>query len=312
MRRAFFIPLLSSLIIFMTLPDIFAQQQIIKLWPESIPGSTLNPSYVESTEKGTDNITRVFRVSDPELIVYPAPEDKTNGTAVIICPGGGYHILAIDHEGYNIAKWLNELGITAFVLKYRLPSDMIMMDKETGSLQDAIKAMRIVRGDAKKWGVNPDKIGIMGFSAGGHLASTLSTHYDAKLYNCKNPVSARPDFSILVYPVISMEKSITHMGSRTNLLGENPTDDKVVNFSNDQMVDKNTPPAFLIHAADDKAVSVQNSINYFTALNKYGIPVEMHIYEKGGHGFGIKNLKGSTAYWPNDCKHWLRMHELVK
>ncbi len=312
MRRAFLIPLLSSLITFMTLPDIFAQQQVIKLWPESIPGSTLNPSYVESDEKGTDNITRVFRVSDPELIVYPAPEDKANGTAVIICPGGGYHILAIDHEGHNIAKWLNELGITAFVLKYRLPSDMIMMDKETGPLQDAIKAMRIVRGDAKKWGINPDKIGIMGFSAGGHLASTLSTHYDVKLYNCKNPVSARPDFSILVYPVISMEKSITHMGSRTNLLGENPTNDKVVNFSNDQMVDKNTPPAFLIHAADDKAVPVQNSINYFTALNEYDIPVEMHIYEKGGHGFGIKNLKGSTAGWPKDCENWLRMHELIK
>ncbi len=312
MRRAFLIPLLSSLITFMTLPDIFAQQQVIKLWPESIPGSTLNPSYVESDEKGTDNITRVFRVSDPELIVYPAPEDKANGTAVIICPGGGYHILAIDHEGHNIAKWLNELGITAFVLKYRLPSDMIMMDKETGPLQDAIKAMRIVRGDAKKWGINPDKIGIMGFSAGGHLASTLSTHYDVKLYNCKNPVSARPDFSILVYPVISMEKTITHMGSRTNLLGENPTNDKVVNFSNDQMVDKNTPPAFLIHAADDKAVPVQNSINYFTALNEYDIPVEMHIYEKGGHGFGIKNLKGSTAGWPKDCENWLRMHELIK
>jgi len=312
MKRIFFITLLSSLIILMTLPEMLAQQQVIKLWPEAIPGSTLNPTYVESSEKGTDNITRVFRVSDPELIVFPAPEDKANGTAIIICPGGGYHILAIDHEGHNIAKWLNKLGITAFVLKYRLPSDMIMKDKETGPLQDAIQAMRIVRGDAEKWGIKPDKIGIMGFSAGGHLASTLSTHYDIKLYNCKNTVSARPDFSILVYPVISMEKSITHIGSRTNLLGKNPTDDKVKNFSNDQMVNEKTPPAFLIHAADDKAVPVQNSINYFTALNKYGIPAEIHIYEKGGHGFGIKNLKDTTAYWPKDCENWLRMHKLIK
>ncbi len=312
MKHTFFIPLLSILIIFMILPDIFAQQQVIKLWPEGIPGSTLNPSYVETSEKGTDDITRVFRVSDPELIVYPAAEDKATGTAVIICPGGGYHILAIDHEGHNIAKWLNELGITAFVLKYRLPSDIIMMDKETGPLQDAIKAMRIVRADAKKWNINPKKIGIMGFSAGGHLASTLSTHYDIELYNHKNPVSARPDFSILVYPVISMDKSITHMGSRTYLLGENPTDDKVLSFSNEKMVNKATPPAFIVHAADDTTVPIQNSINYFTALKKYNIPSEMHIYEKGGHGFGIKKLEGTTAYWTKDCEYWLRMHKLIK
>lgn len=290
---------------------IFAQNETVKLWPEGIPGSTLNPSYVESSEKGTDNITRVFQVSDPELIVYPAPKDKATGTSVIICPGGGYHILAIDHEGHYIAKWLNELGITAFILKYRLPSDIIMMEKETGPLQDAIKAMRIVRGNAKKWNIDKNKIGIMGFSAGGHLASTLSTHYDIQLYNCKNPVSARPDFSILAYPVISMEKSITHMGSRTYLLGDKPTDDKVRYFSNDQMVNENTPPAFIFHAADDKSVPVQNSINYFKALNRYNIPVEMHIYEKGGHGFGIKNLKGSVSNWPKDCENWLRMHKLI-
>ncbi len=312
MKRLFFIPLFTSLFFFMTLSDIFAQQQVIKLWPESIPGSKLNPSYVESSETGTDNITRASRVSDPELIVFPAPEDRATGTSVIICPGGGYHILAIDHEGYKVAKWLNELGITAFVLKYRLPSDIIMMDKETGPLQDAIKAIRIVRGDAKKWNIDKNKIGIMGFSAGGHLASTLSTHYDVQLYNCKNPVSARPDFSILIYPVISMEKSITHMGSRTFLLGDNPTDDKVTNFSNDQMVDEKTPPAFIALAANDISVPIQNSINYFTALNKYNIPVEMHIYEKGGHGFGMKKLKGSVSFWPKDCENWLRMHKLIK
>ena len=300
------------LFIAMLSQNIFAQQEIIKLWTEAIPGSTLNPSYVETSEKGTDDITRVFRVSDPELIVYPAAENKANGTAVIICPGGGYHILAIDHEGHNIAKWLNELGITAFVLKYRLPSDIIMMDKETGPLQDAIKAMRIVRGDAKKWNINPEKIGIMGFSAGGHLASTLSTHYDTEMYNSKNTINARPDFSILVYPVISMDKSITHMGSRTYLLGEDPTDDKILYFSNDQMVNKATPPAFLVHAGDDTAVPVQNSISYFTALKKYNIPAEMHIYENGGHGFGMKKSDSTSSNWPKDCENWLRMHELIK
>ncbi len=292
--------------------NISAQQEIIKLWSEAIPGSTLNPSYVETAEKGTDNITRVFRVSDPELIVYPAAEDKATGAAVIICPGGGYHILAIDHEGDKVAKWLSELGITAFVLKYRLPSDMIMMDKETGPLQDAIKAMRIVRGDAKKWNINSEKIGIMGFSAGGHLASTLSTHYNEKIYTLANAKSARPDFSILIYPVISMEASITHMGSRTNLLGKDPTEDKIRYFSNDQMVDKNTPPAFLVHAGDDSGVPVQNSINYFLALKEYNIPVEMHIYEKGGHGFGMKKSDSTTSNWTEDCEHWLRMHKLIE
>ncbi len=306
--------LVFTLLLFIAMlsQNISAQQEIIKLWSDAIPGSTLNPSYVETSEKGTDDITRVFRVSDPELIVYPAAEDKATGAAVIICPGGGYRILAIDHEGYNIAKWLNELGITAFILKYRLPSDMIMMDKETGPLQDAIKAMRIVRENAKKWNVNPDKIGVMGFSAGGHLASTLSTHYNEKLYTSVNAISARPDFSILIYPVISMEPSITHMGSRTNLLGKAPTEDKIRHFSNDQMVNKNTPPAFLVHAADDEAVPAQNSINYFLALKQHSIPVEVHIYEKGGHGFGMKKSDSTTSYWPEDCEHWLKMHKLIE
>ena len=154
---------------------LFAQQETIRLWPDGAPGAISNSSYTEKAVKGNDGITRVSDVKDPELIVFPAPEDLATGTAIIICPGGGYQILAIDHEGYDIAKWLNTLGITAFVLKYRLPSDEIMKDKSIGPLQDAQRAMRIVRKDAKKWNIDPEKIGIMGFSAGGHLASTLST-----------------------------------------------------------------------------------------------------------------------------------------
>jgi len=292
--------------------EINAQKEVIKLWPDGVPNSILNSNYTESNETGADGITRVSRVTDPELIVFPAPEDKATGTAVVICPGGGYQILAIDHEGYWIAQWLNKLGITAVILKYRLPSDKIMKDKSIGPLQDAQRAMRIVRKNAKKWNIDTDKIGIMGFSAGGHLASTISTHYNDKIYTLKEPISARPDFSLLIYPVISMKVSTTHMGSRTNLLGKNPSDDMVRHFSNDLMIDKNTPPAFLAHAGDDKAVPVKNSINYFLALKQFDIPAELHIYEKGGHGFGIKHLSGTTAFWTEDCERWLRMHKLIK
>ncbi|RUA11931.1 MAG: alpha/beta hydrolase [Flavobacteriia bacterium] len=288
-----------------------AQNKIIKLWPDGVPGSVSDPSYFEKTEVGSDNIKRIFRVTDPELIVFPASKENASGAAVLICPGGGYKILAIDHEGYSIARWLNKIGITAFVLKYRLPSDLIMKDKKTGPLADAKRAIRMIRDQAEKWNIDPDKIGVMGFSAGGHLASSLSTHYNDSEQD-KKQLSARPDFSLLIYPVISMEDSITHLGSRTNLLGEKPARKDVVFFSNDQQVTKDTPPAFLVHAADDKVVPVQNSINYFMALNKFHIPAEIHIYEKGGHGFGIKNLKGTVANWPEDCEHWLRSHQLIK
>ncbi len=304
--------ILSVLFLLAGLSDILAQKQIVKLWPDGVPGSVKDTSYRERTENGNDGITRVFRVKDPELIVYPAPENKSNGTAIVICPGGGYQILAIDHEGYYIAEWLNELGITAFVLKYRLPDDRIMKEKKTGPLTDAVRAMQIVREGAQKWNIDPGKIGIMGFSAGGHLASTLSTHYDFSFTGKKNKTEARPDFSILVYPVISMDSSLTHMGSRTFLLGKNPSAKDINNFSNDRQIGKDTSPTYLVHAADDKVVPVQNSINYFLSLKKFNIPVEMHIYQKGGHGFGIKNLKGSVAYWMKDLEHWLRMNQWIK
>ena len=302
----------TILLFLLMFTNTFAQQEVIKLWPGGIPGSIENSSFTEEAVKGDDGITRVFRVKDPELIVYPAPKDIATGTAVIICPGGGYHILAIDHEGYYVAEWLNTLGITVFVLKYRLPSDEIMKDKSTGPLQDAQRAIRIVRKNAKKWNIDPDKTGIMGFSAGGHLASTLSTHYDEKTYDDNTGISAKPDFSLLIYPVISMDKAVTHMGSRTYLLGNEPSPEQVKHFSNDKMVTKNTPMTFLALAGDDNAVPVKNSINYFLALKQFDIPAELHIYEKGGHGFGIKNLKGTVAEWPQDCEYWLRMHNLIK
>lgn len=185
-----------------------------------------------------------------------------------------------------------------------------MQDKSIGPLQDAQEAIRIARRNAKEWGLNPNKIGIMGFSAGGHLASTASTHFNDKVYEPKDTTSARPDFSILIYPVITMADN-THKGSRENLLGKTPSQDLVNSFSNELQVTKETPPAFLIHATDDNTVPAQNSINYFLALKKNGVPAELHIYEKGGHGFGLGRSNGTESTWPEACKNWLKARGLL-
>ena len=283
-----------------------AQEKIIKVWPGKIPGAIENSVYKEEDLTNESGVYRISKVTDPTLTVFAPPKEKANGTAIIICPGGGYEHLAYAHEGVATAKWLNEIGITAFILKYRLPSDLIMKDKSVGPLQDAQEAMRIVRRNAKEWNINPDKIGVIGFSAGGHLASTLCTHYNDEVYNA-DTTSARPDFSILLYPVISMKPDITHKGSRKNLLGSNPTKTEIENFSNDLQVNKNTPPAFIVLAENDKSVPVQNSINYFLALKKFNIPAELHIFQTGGHGFGLGKKGETESYWPEVCKNWLQV-----
>jgi acetyl esterase/lipase len=285
---------------------INAQSEIIKLWPDGAPGAIKSDDYTEKTTSDPGSITRVEKISNPEILVFLPPVDKANGTAVLICPGGGYGIVAIDHEGYAIARWLNEQGIAGIVLKYRLPSDKIMKDKSIGPLQDAQEAMRTVRRNALKWNINPKKIGVMGFSAGGHLASTLSTHYNEKVYEVKDSISARPNFSLLIYPVISFDPAITHMGSRNNLIGLTPTDAQINHFSNELQINSDTPPAFLVHAANDGAVPVMNSIRYFEGLQKNKIPVELHIYQKGGHGFGLAPKGGTEAEWPVTCINWLK------
>jgi len=283
------------------------QHETIKLWSKTIPGSILNPSYKEEIGKGY----HISKVTEPTLTVFKPTKEKANGTSLIICPGGGYGVLAFDHEGYKVAKWLNELGITAFILKYRLPSDLIMQNKSIGPLQDAQKAMRMVRRNAKKWNLDPNKIGIMGFSAGGHLASTLSTHFNEKVYAAMDSISARPDFSLLIYPVISMNSKITHQGSKNNLLGENPNEKTVHHFSNELMIDKNTPPAFLVHAVDDKAVPIENSIQYLLSLRKHSIPAELHLYQKGGHGFGMNPSKNTESSWTKSCELWMQMNDFL-
>ena len=186
-----------------------------------------------------------------------------------------------------------------------------MVDKSIGPLQDAQEAMRIVRRRAKEWNIDPHKIGIMGFSAGGHLASTLSTHFREKVYEPTDTTSARPDFSILVYPVISMDSTIAHRGSRENLLGKNPSEELVQRFSNERCVSADTPPTLLIHAIDDHTVPMQNSINYTTALSEHGVPAEMHLYEQGGHGFGLGVGMGPASAWPDACKRWFHSRGIL-
>jgi acetyl esterase/lipase len=248
----------------------------------------------------------IAKVTDPSITVFLPAVEKATGTAVLICPGGGYGFLAMDHEGFAIARWLNENGIAGIILKYRLPSDLIMKDKTVGPLQDAQEAIRIIRRNAQAWKINPGKIGVIGFSAGGHLASTLSTHYDEKVYDLKDTTSARPDFSLLIYPVISFDSAFTHMGSRKNLIGENSSDNTVKYFSNELRITEKTPPSFLVHSADDKDVPVKNSISYFEGLVKNHIKAELHVFQKGGHGYGLAVNKGTESAWPDLCIRWIK------
>jgi acetyl esterase/lipase len=303
MKRTIAINLILCL--FLISLKAFAQEEIIKIWPDQIPGAIEDTSYKEVDLRNETGIYRIKDVTTPTLALFRPPQGKENGTAVLICPGGGYVHLAYTKEGVNMAKWLNSLGITAFVLKYRLPSDSIMENKTIGPLMDAQKAMRIIRGNAAEWKINPDKIGVMGFSAGGHLASTLSTHYEEKVYN-SDTISAKPDFSILGYPVISMQPDIAHMGSRKSLLDNYPPAEEVNKFSNELQVNRNTPKTFLFAAEDDQTVPIQNSIDYFEALIKFHVPAELHIYQKGGHGFGLAKNGGTESNWPNACENWLR------
>ncbi|MFA6275179.1 MAG: alpha/beta hydrolase [Pedobacter sp.] len=283
-------------------------QQVIPLYNGAIPGAKTPPAeYKETSVTGADGVTRVSKVTDPSLIAYiPA---KPNGTAVIICPGGGYGILAIDKEGNKVAKKFNEVGITAFVLKYRLPNDLIMDDKSMGPLQDAMQAIYLVRKNANVWGINPAKIGVMGFSAGGHLAASLSVHYnDMKVQNQEN-ISLKPNFSLLIYPVINFG-SYTHAGSVKNLLGDQPTDAQRRYFSAELHVNAQTPPTFLVHANNDGSVPVKNSLAYDEALAKNKVSSEMHIYQAGGHGFGLNNTT-TKENWFETMKNWMRSNNLL-
>lgn len=283
-------------------------QTVIPLYKDSIPNSKKAVNQEQSTtdEKG---IQRISNVSHPTLTIY-LPQGKTTGAAVIICPGGGYRILAASHEGHDVAKRFNEMGVAAFVLKYRIPDDRTMINKEIGPLQDAQRAIQLVRENAKQWKVDQHKIGIMGFSAGGHLASTAGTHYRESFIENKNKTSLRPDFLILVYPVISFNDTIGHSGSREQLLGKNPTHDKLQHYSNNTMVTPETPPTFLVHAKDDP-VKVQNSLIFAEALKQNNVPYRIHLYEQGGHGYGMNN-PASEVKWMDLVEQWMSEKDWLK
>jgi acetyl esterase/lipase len=273
---------------------------VITLYPNGVINSKSTPAtYVEATTADD----HVSKVSVPTLTPFFPEKGKANGSAVIICPGGGYSIVAIGHEGYAVAKEFNKIGITAFVLKYRLPSDQIMVDKTIGPLQDAQTAIMLVRQNAEKWGINPLKIGILGFSAGGHLAATAETHFNKPVIDNKG-ISVRPDFTVLAYPVITFGDE-AHKGSIENLIGKTPSQELVDLYSNEKQVTAETPPTFLMQASDDGAVPVQNSIMMYEALLKNKVKTEMHLFQAGGHGFGLINSK-SSELWFTWCASWLK------
>jgi len=283
-------------------------QQVIPLYKDSIPNSIAT----RDEEKVTNNgLMRITKVSRPTITVYLPPSKLANGTAVIICPGGSYSHLAFEHEGTAVAVELNKVGVAAFLLKYRLPSNTTIFNKEIGPLQDAQQAIKLVRTRAKEWKINIQKLGIMGFSAGGHLAASAGTHYSKAFIENGDHINLRPDFMILVYPVISFQDSIGHKGSRTNLVDANPTKEKIDYYSNELQVTDSTPPAFLVHATDDKSVKVENSIRFYEALVNHHVPAEMHIYQKGGHGFGMK-LPINKDLWLDRCKNWMTTNGWLK
>ena len=290
---------------------IKAQPLILSVWNGKISGAIESPRVKEDTIRIENGKIRIAQVINPTISIYFPENRKSGGTAVIICPGGGYERLSMDNEGTDIVGWLNQNGITGIILKYRLPNDTIMKDKKIGPLQDLQEAVRLVRRRAVEWNIDPGKIGVIGFSAGGHLASTLSTRFNEKIYD-SDTTSARPDFVILGYPVITMSELNTHTGSRRNLLGKSPDPVLVEYFSNELHVLKNTPPTFIFQAEDDKTVPVQNSIDYYIALKNKGVAAELHIYPKGGHGFGLAKNGGTESTWPEASIKWLRQIGMAK
>ncbi|MCC7525869.1 MAG: alpha/beta hydrolase [Chitinophagaceae bacterium] len=304
--------LASAILIFALTPNSYTQSKPMEmpLYPANkIPGNLPAPNEEKSETSG--GIQRISKISLPTLTAYFPAANKANGTAVVICPGGGYSIVAIDHEGYKVAEQFNQMGVAAFVLKYRIPDSTKQQDPSIAPLQDAQQAILTVRVNAKKWNIDPAKIGIMGFSAGGHLASTAGTHFERVLVDNPANMSVRPDFMILIYPVISAEMSIAHKGSFKNLLGANASAEQLSLYSNEQQVTDKTPPTFLVHASDDGGVSPNNSIVFYQALIKNKIPAELHIYQNGGHGFGMNN-RSTKDKWMDRCKNWLDQNGWLK
>jgi acetyl esterase/lipase len=282
-------------------------QTVIPLYPGKIPNAI--KSNIQEKIEGSGNLF-ISKVTVPKLKIYLPDPKIASGTAVVICPGGGYSGLAIIHEGEQVAEAFQKIGVAAFVLQYRLPSDLTMTDKSIGPLQDAQQAIKVVREHAREWKIDVTKVGIAGFSAGGHLASTAGTHYQVSLIDNPKQVTLRPDFMILGYPVISFTDSLTHQGSRENLLGKSPSAQQIKNYSNELQVDSQTPVTFLVHAGDDDVVKVQNSLSFYKALQKNGVAAGLVIYPHGGHGFGLNNST-TPDKWFEHCKNWLASLKII-
>ena len=286
-------------------------QKIIPLYEGAIPNAKacdVKQKEFIDTSWSKDGILIVNGITNPTITVFEAPKEKRNGTAVLICPGGGYWIVAAGHEGADVAKLFNEYGVTAFVLRYRLPNDACMENKSFVPLMDAQQALYIIRKNARQYGIDENKVGIMGFSAGGHLASTVGTHFNDPVRRELADANLRPDFMILGYPVISFNDSIGHIGSRDALINKDPDQKLLHYFSNEEQVTDKTPPTFLVHASDDDAVKVINSILFYEALVKNKVPAEIHIYEKGGHGFGLNNTTTKDK-WFERCINWMKANK---
>ncbi len=282
------------------------QDVTMPLWEGDIPNYR---STDETEQADTNGIVRISKVQKPDMAVYLPSKSNATGQAVVICPGGGYSILAYDWEGTDIAKWLNSEGITGIVLKYRLPGSESNIVRHKSPLLDAKRALRLTRYHSEDWNIDPNRIGVMGFSAGGHLASTLGTHFDEGKSGIGDPIamaSSRPDFMILVYPVISFDPKFGHIGSRNNLLGKNPDQELIDRFSNEKQVTADTPPTFLIHAGDDGGVPVENSLMFYKALREHDVPAEMHIFPEGGHGFSLALENEHLHTWTDLCINWMK------
>lgn len=299
LTRGLAVAALGSLLLLMisaraTAADGGPEPALVTLWPQGAPGAVGD----EAADK-------------PSLTLYlPAPE-RANGCAVVVCPGGGYGFLAMDHEGRQVGEWLRGLGVSAFVLSYRIAPRY----HHPAPLQDAQRAIRTVRSRAAEWHVDPARIGILGFSAGGHLASSAGTHFDegkADAADLVERASSRPDFMVLCYPVITFKETFMHRGSRDNLLGKEPPVELIESFSNETQVTVKTPPTFLFHTDADTGVPPENSIAFYLALRKAGVPAEMHVYEKGPHGVGLAPNDKALSSWPGLCEAWMEGRGLLK
>lgn len=276
-------------------------QQFILLWPsDNMPNSrNLKLENIEDNQ-------RITQVSRPGIYAFFPSKEENKGSAVLICPSGGYEKLTYNIAGFQFAKWFNTLGINAFVLIYRLPNSPDLFEREKGPVQDAQRAMKLIKANADKWNIDTSKVGIMGASAGGHLAAFLGTHSsDLSLTgDSLDAFSFAPDFTILISPVITMGE-FTHKGSRNNLLGESPAEEKIVQYSNELHVNSDSPPAFLVHAQNDLSVSPMNSVLFYQAMMKHGVAGSLHIFPQGSHSIALKNNPGSTDQWITLCEEWL-------